>query len=142
MPQQTKAHPFSAEDPELAPGAARENLEGWIPTLATDAEIREALEKAFDYRGDVTVTLKDGRTIEGYVFDRLCAGATLGDCVARLLVKDRDEKISVRFSEVARLEFSGRDAAAGKSFETWAKKYREKKAAGEKNIRIEPEKLD
>jgi hypothetical protein len=40
------------------------------------------------------------------------------------------------------LEPVGRDTAAGKSFETWVKKYREKKAAGEKNIRLEPEKLD
>jgi hypothetical protein len=40
------------------------------------------------------------------------------------------------------LNFSGRDTAAGKSFETWVKKYQEKKAAGEKNIGLEPEKLD
>ena len=42
-------------------GFAHENLEGWIPALATEAEIREALEKAFDYRGDLTITLKDGQ---------------------------------------------------------------------------------
>ena len=46
------------------------------------------------------------------------------------------------YNEIARLEFTGRDTAAGKSFETWVRKYREKKAAGEKNIQIEPEKLD
>src|SRR5690349_21359205 len=45
---------------ELAPPAARENLEGSVPPLASDDEVREALEKAFDYRGDVTITLKDG----------------------------------------------------------------------------------
>ena len=45
-------------------------------------------------------------------------------------------------TEIARLEFTGRDTAAGKSFETWVKKYQEKKAAGEKNIRLDPEKLD
>src|SRR5216683_407681 len=48
---------------EVAAGREREQLEGWIPTLATDAEIREALEKAFDYRGDVTITRKDGSQI-------------------------------------------------------------------------------
>jgi hypothetical protein len=48
----------------------------------------------------------------------------------------------VSYADIARLEFTGRDTAAGKSFATWVKKYQEKKAAGEKNIQIEPEKLD
>jgi hypothetical protein len=32
--------------------------------------------------------------------------------------------------------------AAGKSWEAWLKNYMEKKAAGEKNIGLQPEKLD
>ena len=32
--------------------------------------IRAALEKAFDYRGDLTITLKSGEKIEGYLYDR------------------------------------------------------------------------
>ena len=140
MPQETKAHPFDAENP-AGVGVAHENLEGWVPTLASDEEIRAALEKAFDYRGDITLTLKDGRRIEGYIFDRR-TGKTLADSVVRLFPKNADEKLAIPYSEVARLEFTGKDTAAGKSFETWVKKYREKKAAGEKNIGIEPEKLD
>jgi hypothetical protein len=127
---------------EVAAGREREQLEGWIPTLASDAEVREALEKAFDYRGDITITRKDGSKIEGYLFDRRSNAATLADCVVRLFPKDRDEKISISYADIAALEFTGRDTAAGKSFETWVKKYQEKKAAGEKNIGIEPEKLD
>jgi hypothetical protein len=142
MPQETKAHPFNAESAETVPGFAHENLEGQIPSIATDEEIRAALEKAFDYRGDVTITRKDSSVVEGYIFDRRSNGKTLADCSVRLFPKDRDEKVSVPYSDIARLEFTGRDTAAGKSFETWVKKYREKKAAGEKNIRIEPEKLD
>jgi hypothetical protein len=117
-------------------------LQGWIPSLATDDEVRAALEKAFDYRGDVTLTLKDGRVVEGYLFDRRAEGPTLAECTVWLFPKDRDEKVTVRYSEIARLEFSGRDTAHGKSFETWVKKYYEKKAAGETNISLEPEKLD
>jgi hypothetical protein len=124
-----------------AQGFAHENLEGWIPPLATDDEIRTALEKAFDYRGDVTITLKDGTKLAGYLFDRR-TGKTLQDSQVRLIPATDDKKVAVRYSDVARLEFTGRDTAAGKSFETWVKKYREKKAAGEKNIGIEPEKLD
>ena len=55
---------------EVMEGREREQLEGWIPSLASDVEIREALEKAFDYRGDVKLTLRDGRVVHGYVFDR------------------------------------------------------------------------
>ena len=55
---------------EVAAGREREQLEGWIPPLASDAEIREALEKAFDYRGDVTITRKDGSQVVGYLFNR------------------------------------------------------------------------
>jgi hypothetical protein len=135
---------MSSGDPETmdhSPGVIHENLEGWIPTLATEEEIRLALEKAFDYRGDITITKKDGLTIDGYIFDRR-TGATLADSRVRLFPKDRDEKVWVTYAEIARLAFTGRDTAAGKSFETWVKKYHEKKAAGEKNIQIEPEKLD
>jgi hypothetical protein len=126
---------------ELAPGTAHENLEGWIPPLASEDELRIALEKAFDYRGDVTITRKDGSRIEGYLFDRRTA-ATLQDSVVRLFPKSANEKISVSYAEIAALAFTGRDTAAGKSWEAWMKKYAQKKAAGETNIALEPESLN
>ena len=55
---------------EVSPGWEHEKLEGWVPALASEEETRKALEKAFDYRGDVTITRKDGTTVEGYLFDR------------------------------------------------------------------------
>lgn len=121
---------------------ARESLEGWIPDLATPGEVRLALEKAFDYRGDVTLTLKSGERIEGYVFDRRSLGPGLDQSWVRLYARGREEKISLPYSEIARLEFSGRDTAAGKTFEMWIQRYRERKAKGEENISIEPEPLD
>ena len=141
MPQETKSRPFDAEEAETT-GFEHEKLEGWIPTLASEDDLRIALEKAFDYRGDVSLTLKDGSHVEGYIFDRTSTGPSLEKSFVRLFPKDRDEKVAVAYSDIARIEFTGRDTAAGKSFETWVKKYHEKKAAGEKNIRIEPEKLD
>src|SRR5216684_7406200 len=126
---------------EVAPGFQHENLEGWIPALAGDTEVREALEKAFDYRGDVTITRKDGGKVEGYIFDRR-TGKTLADSAVRLFPKDADQKISIPYSEIAALTFTGRDTAAGKSFEAWVRKYWEKKAAGEKNIGIQAEALE
>jgi len=119
-----------------------DKLEGWIPELATPDDVRLALERALDYRGDVTITLKNGERIEGYIFDRRSVGPRLDQCWVRLYPRGRDEKLSVAFSEIARLEFSGRDMAAGKSFELWIQKYRSMKAGGEKNISLEPESLD
>jgi hypothetical protein len=126
---------------EIAPGTAHEQLEGWIPALADDDEIRSALEKAFDYRGDVTITRKDGSRIEGYIFDRRTA-STLQDSVVRLYPKASNEKIAISYADIAALAFTGRDTAAGKSWEAWMKKYAVKKAAGETNIALEPEPLD
>src|SRR5262245_20510336 len=48
---------------------ARTNLQGYAVTAAQKAELLAAFDKAFDYRGDVTLTLTDGRTVEGYLFD-------------------------------------------------------------------------
>jgi len=126
---------------EVAPGTAHEQLEGWIPALASDDEIRVALEKAFDYRGDVTITRRDGTKIEGYLFDRR-SGATLKDSLVRLYPKASNEKVSISYADIAALAFTGRDTAAGKSWEAWMKKYAAKKVAGEKNIALEPEPLD
>ena len=132
---------LSPDEMEHAAGREREQLEGWIPALATDTEIRDALEKAFDYRGDITVTLRDGNKVEGYLFDRL-SGATLADSSIRVITTVGQQRVRVAYTEVAALAFTGRDTAAGKTFEAWVRKYWEKKAAGEKNIQIEPERLD
>ena len=62
--------------------------------------------------------------------------------MVRLFPKDRPEKIAIPYSDVAGLAFTGRDTAAGKSWAAWVKKYLEKKAAGEKNIGLQPEALE
>jgi hypothetical protein len=126
---------------EVVPGFAHEKLEGWVPTVAGEEELRQALEKAFDYRGDVTITRKNGSRVEGYIFDRR-SGKTLAESVVRLYPKDSAQKVSVPYSEIAALAFSGRDTAAGRSWEAWLRKYWEKRSAGEKNIGIQAEALE
>ena len=126
---------------EVAPGTAHEKLEGWIPQLASEAEIREALEKAFDYRGDVSITLKNGSKVDGYIFDRR-SGKTLAESCVRLFPAGSDQKVSVSYGDIAALAFSDRDPAAGKSWEAWVRKYWEKRTAGEKGIQLDPEKLE
>lgn len=126
---------------ELAPGARRHQLEGWIPALATDEELRHALERAFDYRGDVTITTKAGEKIEAYIFNR-STGETLADSSVHYFTPSAAEKRQLSYAEVARLEFSGKDRAAGKHWEDWVKAYNERKAAGEKNIGLHPETIE
>jgi hypothetical protein len=126
---------------ELAPGTEHHNLEGWIPVLAGDIDIRDALEKAFDYRGDVTLTLKSGERIEAYIFNR-STGASLTDSFVQYFTPSATDKRKVSYAEIARLEFSGKDRAAGKHWEAWVEKYNQRRAAGEKGIALHPEALD
>ena len=126
---------------ELAPGTEHEELEGWVPELASDEALREALEKAFDYRGDVTITLKSGERIEAYIFNRF-TGPTLAESWVQYFAPNAADKRKLSYSDIARLEFSGKDRAAGKHWEDWVKAYNEKKAAGEKNIALVPDTLE
>jgi hypothetical protein len=136
--------PSASTDPdslEVAPGTAHEQLEGSVPLLANEEDLRNALEQAFDYRGDVSITRKDGAKIEGYVFDR-SSGNTLSGSFVRLLPKNGSSKIKISYAEIAALAFTGRDMAAGKGWETWVRHYWEKKAAGESDISLHPDKLE
>ena len=148
-PQPRPTDDLPSDELEVVPGFERENLQGWIPQLATEADILAVIEKAFDYRGDVTITRKnknedkdkEGSQITGYLFDRRI-GPTLATSVVRLMLATSNERPAIPYSEIAAIAFTGRDTAAGKSYEAWVKKYWEKRAKGEKNISIEPEALE
>ena len=137
-PEHSTLHP---DQLEVAPGTAHETLQGWIPKLATEQELREALEKAFDYRGDVTITRKDGTKLEGYIFDRV-SGESLVTSFVRLLAKDSNQRVKIAYSDIAAMVFTGRDTAAGKSWEAWVKKYWEKREKGGESLTLQPESLE
>jgi len=140
-PSHTEGSPLNPDTLEVAPGTVHESVQGWVPNLATEEELRVALEKAFDYRGDVTLTLKDNSRIEGYLFDRT-TGSSLTTSFVRVLPKDSNQKLKISYAEIAALAFTGRDTAAGKSWEAWVGKYWEKKASGEGVLTLEPESLE
>jgi len=100
-------------------------------------KLADAIEEAFDYRGDVTITLKTGERLEGYIFDRDARQARL-----RMMVKSAGGKRAVNYSEIEGLSFTGRDMADGRSWEAWVRKYAERKAAGDTNIELVPESID
>ena len=137
----TENSPLDPDTLEVAPGTIHESVQGWVPKLATEEELRIALEKAFDYRGDVTLTLKDNSKIEGYLFDRT-TGSSLTTSFVRVLPKDSQQKLKIAYADIAALAFTGRDTAAGKSWEAWVGKYWEKKATGEGDLSLQPESLE
>jgi hypothetical protein len=140
-PSHTEGSPLDPDALEVAPGTLHESVQGWVPQLATEEELRIALEKAFDYRGDVTLTLKDNSRIEGYIFDRI-TGPSLSTSYARILPKDSSQKLKIAYADIAALVFTGRDTAAGKSWEAWVRKYWENKASGQGVVGLEPESLE
>ena len=140
-PSHTEGSPLNPDTLEVAPGTIHESVQGWVPKLATEEELRIALEKAFDYRGDVTLTLKDNSKIEGYLFDRM-TGASLTTSFVRVLPKDSNQKLKIPYANIAALAFTGRDTAAGKSWEAWVGKYWGKKASGEGDLNLQPESLE
>lgn len=140
-PSHTEGSPLDPDNLEVAPGTSHETVEGWVPEVATEEELRVALEKAFDYRGDVTLTLKDNSKIEGYLFDRV-AGNSLANSFVRVMPKQANQKLRIAYADIAALSFTGKDTAAGKSWEAWVRKYWEKKTSGEGVLSLDPESLE
>ncbi len=131
--QQLQAEKPKKQLVQIDPSPAKATLQG--RAVAAGAELADGVEQAFDYRGDVTLQLKTGDKLEGYVFDR-------GSSKMRILLKSAGKKVTVPLDEVEQLSFTGRDMADGRSWEAWVKKYTEGKAAGETNIELAPETLE
>lgn len=134
MPQDTKAKDHATQSAE------RPSLQGLVATRDDERALLDALEQAFDYRGDCTIVTTDERTIAGYIFDRR-TGDTLGESNLRLLPPDADDPVTITYDRIARVEFTGKDPAHGKSFERWIQKFIDKKLKGE-SANIESESLD
>ena len=100
--------------------------------MAADAEdaagLSRLLEAAIDYRGDVTLHRISGDPVVGYIFD---IDGRRSPPVVRLLPADGGPRIALPLTEVSKVEVTGRDTAAGRSFETWVRKYIERKRAGQ-----------
>jgi hypothetical protein len=107
---------------------------------ADDPErLRQGVSDAFDFRGDVTIRCHDGSEIEGFVFDHHDA-VTLESSTLRVLTAD-GRRHRVRHTDIESIRFTGRDAAAGRSWENWVRRYAEKTLAGEP-ASIESDPLD
>src|SRR5262245_53144622 len=120
--------PHSGHDSQIL---AEHHLQGTTVDARDPAMLRQAIDLAMNYRGDVTIVRRgETQPIEGYVFDCRNDRAT-GAVSVRIIAAGRDERITVPLSDIERILFTGRDTASGKSFETWVRKYVQKKTAGE-----------
>ena len=106
------------------------SLQGRLFAPHSFAELAEAIELAFDYRGDVTVVLRSGRQLIGYLFNRTVNGQ---DSTFEIFPEDDSGVQSVRYGDVVSVAFSGEDTASGNSWENWvAKKESERKAEADR----------
>lgn len=102
------------------------SLEGRVFTPSSIAETQEAVELAFDYRGDVTLTLCTGGSVTGYIYNR---HITASDSYLELFSVDRPDAQRVPYSDIATIAFTGEDTANGKSWEAWVSKKESERCA-------------
>jgi len=126
MPAETKTHPSSNRP---------DSLEGAVFTFQSEADRIEAIDKAFDYRGDVTLTLGNGQ-IEGYMFNR---NASAVPPRVEVFVKGSDEPRIIPYADITAIAFTGKDTADGKSWDAWVSKKEHERQAEADRIKAEAE---
>jgi hypothetical protein len=82
------------------------------------SDIAAAIDEAFRYRGDVTVETVDGRTLEGFLYNR-DARPRRGEPYLQVLVRADGSEVRVPYAEVAAVHLSGKDMADGKIYAAW-----------------------
>ncbi len=112
-------------DVKTQPSLKAESLQGAVFEIHNDTERVEAIDKAFDYRGDVTLTLSNG-PLECFIFNR---DAHTTPPRVEVFVKGQDAPLVIPYSDIRAIAFTGRDPADGKSWAAWvSKKDTERKA--------------
>jgi hypothetical protein len=102
------------------------SLEGWAPGSADPATLVEIVERAFDYRGDVTLVLDDGRQLEGYLFNR---NRDVVEPFAQVFLREQSDPVTVPYSRIREIRFTGKDTAAGNSYAAWRERRQAARAA-------------
>ena len=126
MPAEVKTNPNPHRQP---------SLQGAVFTFQSEAERHEGIDKAFDYRGDVTLTLGNEQ-VEGYIFNR--------DSKARpprveVFVKGSEVPRIIPYADILAIAFTGKDTADGKSWEAWVSKKESDRKAEAERIKAETE---
>ncbi len=98
-----------------------QSLEGLIVEPMSEKDVREVVAQACDYRGDVTIQLKTGEEIIGYVFDHQGEGV---QGFLKIFLADREKPEHVSIKDIQHVVFSGEDTAFGRSWEDWVMKWK------------------
>jgi hypothetical protein len=91
-------------------------LEGWDPGPLDGAALAEAVERAFDYRGDVTLVRRDGGELLGYLFNR---NVDVPAPYVQLYASEGGAPVTIPYADIRSIRFTGRDMAAGNSYAAW-----------------------
>ena len=101
-------------------------LEGWDPAVGVEVSLEDIVDRAFDYRGDVTVVRQDGTEVIGYLFNRNAEGARR---FVEMFDRAGEGPLTIPYAEIRTIRFTGKDTAAGKSYEAWLRRKTEHPAA-------------
>ncbi len=126
MPADIKTHPAANR---------ATSLQGSVFTFQSEAERNEGIDKAFDYRGDVTLTLAN-ETVEGYLFNREPKAVPPR---VQVFIKGSDEPRIIPYADITAIAFSGKDPADGKSWDAWVSKKEDERRAEAERIKAESE---
>ncbi len=103
------------------------SLEGWVPELGEGLSLARVIDMAFDYRGNTTIVKAGGTQVVGYIFNR---NSNVREPYIQCFDEAGDGPFTIRYSEIERIEFTGKDTAAGKSWEAWMKRKQKEKTSG------------
>jgi hypothetical protein len=129
MPADIKTHPASAAHRPAS-------LQGAVFTFQSETDRFEGIDKAFDYRGDVTLTMANGELIEGYMSNREPKASPPR---VQFFVKGQDNPQTIPYADILAIAFTGKDTADGKSWDAWVSKKESERKAEAYRIKAEAE---
>ena len=105
--------------------------EGWTPDLAgADPEIvADAIDEAFDYRGDVTITTRGGQRLVGYLFNRR---RDVAEPFVQVLPAAGGGPEVVAYADIQGIAFTGKDTASGNSYAAWLQRKEAARTASDR----------
>ena len=116
----------------MTDGAA---LEGWTPEIGKGVQLDEVIDKAFDYRGNITLVKTDGSETVGYLFNRDRDAAVP---FVQMFDANGAGPISIPYADIRTIRFTGRDTATGNSYAAWLRAKEAAKSARQTEKGPEP----
>ena len=94
-----------------------------------EGAVEELIERAFQYRGDVTIRTDDGESLTGYLFNR---NARAREPFVQLFETGTGREVSIPYQDITDVLLTGRDAAAVsvRHFEVFQQKRKEQPQTG------------